>query len=295
MKSSVQAFIEYLEVYKRASANTMASYKRDLKNLQNYLLCLPGSVTLESVTGNQLNAYIRVLEESGRAVSTISRAMATYRAYYQFLLRRQLIEKDPSEVLITPKVEKKAPDILSFGEVTLLLEQPSCGDDKGIRDKAMLEVLYATGIRVTELIGLTIDDINITMGYLRCTPGKKERIIPIGQAAQLAMFKYLNGVREHMLKEGDEQALFVNFHGTPMSRQGFWKIIKSYAKKAGINKKITPHMLRHSFASHLVENGADLRSVQEMLGHASIASTQIYLKPGSQKLRDVYIKAHPRA
>ena len=203
--------------------------------------------------------------------------------------------KDPTEMLITPKIVKKAPEILSFAEIELLLAQPVESDDKGIRDKAMLELLYASGMRVTELIELKEEDINITMGYIHCASQKKERIIPIGQAAQLALFKYMTGSRGNMLKAEDEQTLFVNCLGASMSRQGFWKIIKGYARKAGIDNKITPHILRHSFASHLVENGADLRSVQEMLGHSSITTTQVYAKAAEGKLRDVYVKAHPRA
>ncbi len=295
MKANIQDFLEYLENYKHASSNTISSYRRDLILMFKYFEGVEQIQDLQDITGVQLNKYIRHLEKQGRARSTISRNMASIRSYFQYLLRRQVIDKDPTEMLVTPKVEKKMPTVLAFDEIELLLAQPSQVDDKGIRDKAMLELLYASGMRVTELIELQEDDINITMGYIRCACAKKERIIPIGQAAQLALFKYMNGVRENMVSESAESTLFVNCLGASMSRQGFWKIIKGYAKKAGIHKKITPHMLRHSFASHLVENGADLRSVQEMLGHSSITTTQVYTKMGDRKLRDVYIKAHPRA
>lgn len=295
MKTDLSEFLVYLKTFKQASDNTVASYNRDLTLMYRYFEGVDAVSDVKEITGVQLNRYIRYLEDQGRARSTISRNMASLRSYFQYLLRRQLITKDPTEMLVTPKIEKKAPEILSFGEIELLLAQPSESDDKGIRDKAMLELLYASGMRVTELIELEEKDINITMGYIHCTGQKKERIIPIGQAAQLALFKYMNGPRSNMIKIEGEGTLFVSCLGASMSRQGFWKIIKNYARKAGINKKITPHILRHSFASHLVENGADLRSVQEMLGHSSITTTQVYAKASEGKLRDVYVKAHPRA
>lgn len=295
MKAFVNQFLEYLGQVKGASENTIQSYRRDICQAMHFAESEYGVCAPDEVSSACLVAYIKELESKGRAVSTVSRNMASLRSFFQFLMRRNLISKDPTELLVTPKIEKKVPVVLSFEEIELLLNQPSEIDDKGIRDKAMLELLYASGIRVTELLELTEEDINITMGYIRCACNKKERIIPIGQAAQLALFKYINGVRNNMVRSGHEDTLFVSCLGESMSRQGFWKIIKSYAKKAGINKKITPHMLRHSFASHLVENGADLRSVQEMLGHSNISTTQIYAKMNNYKLRDVYIKAHPRA
>ena len=295
MKVDITDFLEYLKDFKRASDNTISSYRRDLTLMFRYFGERTELTDVKEITGVQLNKYIRHLENEGRAKSTISRNMASLRSYFQYLLRRQVIQKDPTEMLITPKIVKKAPEILSFAEIELLLAQPVESDDKGIRDKAMLELLYASGMRVTELIELKEEDINITMGYIHCASQKKERVIPIGQAAQLALFKYMTGSRGNMLKAEDEQTLFVNCLGASMSRQGFWKIIKGYARKAGIDNKITPHILRHSFASHLVENGADLRSVQEMLGHSSITTTQVYAKAAEGKLRDVYVKAHPRA
>lgn len=295
MKVDITDFLEYLKDIKRASDNTVSSYRRDLTLMFRYFDEKTELSEVQELTGVQLNKYIRHLEDEGKARSTISRNMASLRSYFQYLLRRQVIHKDPTEMLVTPKVKKKAPVILTFNEIELLLAQPIETDDKGIRDKAMLELLYASGMRVTELIELKEGDINITMGYIHCASPKKERVIPIGQAAQLALFKYMTGARGNMVKEEDERTLFVSCLGASMSRQGFWKIIKGYARKAGIEKKITPHILRHSFASHLVENGADLRSVQEMLGHSSITTTQVYAKAAEGKLRDVYVKAHPRA
>ncbi|MDA3845709.1 MAG: tyrosine recombinase, partial [Vallitaleaceae bacterium] len=230
-----------------------------------------------------------------KAPSTISRYVASIHSFFNYLYKKSLIKEDPSEVITSPKQNKKAPEILTMEEIELLLEQPKAVDKKGLRDKAMLELLYATGIRVSELINLSKDDLNIRMGYIRCSDKKKERIIPIGTPAKDALSKYVEYARSGMIKDPNDNTLFVSCLGHGMSRQGFWKIVKLYADKAGINKAITPHMLRHSFASHLVENGADLKSVQEMLGHSDIATTQIYAKMNTHRLKEVYAKAHPRA
>lgn len=295
MRLQTNHFLAYLKDIKGATSNTIQSYRRDIGQLLDFLEKDYKIVELNNIQGVHLNAYIQTLEKKNRAVSTISRNMSSFRSFFQYLLRRHIISVDPSELLVNPKYEAKIPIVLSFEEINLLLNQPNSLKDKGIRDKAMLEVMYASGMRVSELIQLKKDEVNITMGYIRCEHGKKERIIPIGQAAQLALFKYMNGAREKMIKEKDDTILFVNCLGKSMSRQGFWKIVKKYADKAGINKKITPRCLRHSFASHLVENGADLRSVQEMLGHSNVSTTQIYTKIKRGKLREVYTKAHPRA
>lgn len=294
MKNRLGDFLEYLEKVKGSSKNTVQSYSRDLNNLIAFLIT-NGAVALNKVTATHLNAYVMKLEKDGRAASTISRNIASIHSFFQYLFKLGIIEKDPSEVIIAPKIDKKAPEVLSFEEIELLLNQPSDINKKGIRDKAMLELLYATGIRVSELINLKQTDVNVSMGYLKCSDIKKERVIPIGQAAQYAITNYLRNARQVMVKDPNEALLFVNCLGNSMSRQGFWKIIKSYAVKAKINRKITPHILRHSFASHLVENGADLRSVQEMLGHSDISTTQIYAKMNNHKLKEVYAKAHPRA
>lgn len=294
MEKVAEAFLVYLEQVKGASKNTIQSYKRDLNHLMEYLVH-QDITDIKKVTATQLNAYIMKLEIEGRAASTISRNVASIHSFFQFLFKSGLIEKDSSEVISAPKIDKKMPKTLTLEEIELLLNQPTDSDNKGIRDKAMLELLYATGIRVSELINLKETDINIPMGYIKCSDEKKERIIPMGNIAQYALSNYIKVSRFAMVKNPDEEILFVNCLGNSMSRQGFWKIIKSYASKANINKKITPHILRHSFASHLVENGADLKSVQEMLGHSDISTTQVYAKMNNYKLREVYAKAHPRA
>ena len=255
------------------------------------------SGVLDPAKVNRTNvmAYVYELQKQHKAGATVSRNIASIRSFFQFLQRKGAVTENPAADLELPKVEKKVPEILSLEKVELLLEQPSGEEDKEVRDKAMLELLYATGIRVTELISLKVEDINLPLEYIRCGSDAKSRIIPIGAQAKFSLRRYLEKVREHMILRPDEETLFVNCNGKPMTRQGFWKIIKAYAKKAGIEEDITPHMLRHSFAAHLIENGADLRSVQEMLGHSDISSTQIYTKLTNQKLKNVYAKAHPRA
>ncbi|MBC7961126.1 MAG: site-specific tyrosine recombinase XerD [Vallitaleaceae bacterium] len=294
MEKAILEFLVYLEQIKGSSKNTIQSYKRDLIRLTQELE-EQGITDYKKVTSTLLNAFVMKLEKEGRASSTISRSIASIHSFFQFLFKSGMIDKDPSEVINAPKIDKKAPKTLTLEEVDLLLNQPTDVDNKGIRDKAMLELLYATGIRVSELINLKETDINIPMGYIKCSDEKKERIIPIGNVAQYALSHYIKTSRYAMVKNPEEKNMFVNCLGSSMSRQGFWKIIKAYASKANINKKITPHILRHSFATHLIENGADLRSVQEMLGHSDISTTQVYAKMNNHKLREVYAKAHPRA
>jgi integrase/recombinase XerD len=240
--------------------------------------------------------YLNNLQTKGRAVSTISRNLAAIKSFYQYLVRERYLEKDPAAHLESPKLEKKLPKILTITEVEELLKQPNTFLPTGLRDKAMLELLYATGIRVSELISLNISDINLDMGYIKCYgKGAKERIVPLGSIAAKCVQDYINKGRPKLVRTYEEPALFVNHHGNRLTRQGFWKIIKKYAQEANINKEITPHTLRHSFATHLLENGADLRSVQEMLGHADISTTQIYTHVTKNRLKEVYDKAHPRA
>jgi integrase/recombinase XerD len=293
MKDTVSKFLDFLKTEKGSSENTVASYRRDVSNLIDYLES--NSISLNKINNTNLNTYIMYLEKKGRAPSTISRNVASIHCYFGYLYKNKIINQDPSSNLISPKIEKRLPEVLSMEEVDILLSQPNDNNCKGIRDKAMLEALYATGIRVSELISLKKDDININLGYIRCNDNKKERIIPLGQVAKDAVKRYIAEARTIMVKDPHEEILFVSCLGHRMSRQGFWKIVKSYANKAGINKKITPHILRHSFATHLVENGADLRSVQEMLGHSDISTTQIYAQMSNNRLKDVYSKAHPRA
>ena len=241
-----------------------------------------------------MEGYVKYLEDSKFAAATVSRNIASIKAFYHYMVHENIIAEDISEELKAPKIEKKIPEIMSPDEVVRLLEQPSGNTHKEIRDKAMLELLYATGIRVTELITLRISDVNMPMGFILCRDRNKERVIPFGTEAKSALARYLNGTRDEMLENKTSDVLFANCSGQPMSRQGFWKLIKYYAKKADIKADITPHTLRHSFAAHLVENGADLRSVQEMLGHSDISTTQIYANLNHSHIREVYAKAHPR-
>lgn len=294
MNDGLLRFISYLINTKGASKNTVLSYERDLKKLINYLN-EENIVNFEEVNYSELELYISVLQKDGKASSTISRNIASIKAFFNFLIVEKIITDDPTLYLKAPKVEKKAPLILTTEEIDLLFKQPNLENVKGIRDKAMLELLYATGIRVSELINLTVDDINLNLGYIRCEDQKRQRIIPFGSAAKESLQLYLLNARRIMLKDKEQQSLFVSCLGHPMSRQGFWKIIKYYKDKAGIDRKITPQMLRHSFATHLVQNGADLKAVQEMLGHSDISTTQVYAKLNRDRINLEYLKAHPRA
>ena len=293
MEEQIQAFIAYLHNVKGTSRNTELSYQRDLKKLESFLK-LQGIGEVEQITATALNSYVRHLEQEQFKAATISRNIASVRAFCHFLLREKIVAADLSENLKAPRVEKKVPGVLSLEEVEKLLEQPGRENPKEIRDRAMLELLYATGIRVSELIGLTLEDVNMQMSYIICHDRTKERAVPFGSKAREALTEYFFTARSSMQKDPEEKALFVNCSGKPMSRQGFWKLVKAYAHKAGITEEITPHTLRHSFAAHLVANGADLRSVQEMLGHSDIATTQVYARMNRNHIREVYAKAHPR-
>ena len=296
MEEVVEKYAVYLRDLKGASENTILSYQRDLRHFIRFLKD-SGVKKIQDVNRTNITAYLLNLQKRGRSTSTISRNIASIRSFFQFLQKTNVIQEDLTQDLESPKIEKKLPEILSIQEVDLLLRQPNEKDLKGIRDKAMLEVLYATGIRVSELICLEESDVNLTLEYIKCTDSNhsRERIIPLGASAVKALRLYLEKVRFAMIRDPKESALFVNCNGKPMTRQGFWKIIKVYSKKANINKEITPHMLRHSFAAHLVANGADLQSVQEMLGHSDISTTQIYAQLNRNRLKEVYLKAHPRA
>lgn len=293
MEKEISAFITYLHNVKNTSGNTEMSYKRDLEKVQHFMEGR-GIKETKAVTAQDLADYVKYLEDNKFAAATVSRNIASLKAFYHYLLQEGILLEDITDKLKAPKIEKKAPEIMSPDEVVRLLEQPSGDSPKEIRDKAMLELLYATGIRVTELITLNLSDVNMQMNFILCRDRNKERIIPFGAAAKNAMARYLNGTREEMLENKASEVLFANCSGQPMSRQGFWKLIKHYAKKADIQADITPHTLRHSFAAHLVENGADLRSVQEMLGHSDISTTQIYANLNHNHIREVYAKAHPR-
>lgn len=295
MDKLIERFVHYLAVERGLALNTLESYQRDLMAYASFLS--RNSITDPNQTRRaNIIAFLAELQRKGRATATISRNLASMRAFYGFLLRDGLIDTDPTTNLESPKIDKRLPKVLSVGEVESLLESPDCGTVAGIRDKAMLELLYATGIRVSELVSLNLTDVNLNMGFLKCYgKGSKERIIPLGSVSLKAVSEYVMRSRVKLLRDREEESLFLNHHGQRLSRQGFWKIIKKYATAAVIDKEITPHTLRHSFATHLLENGADLRSVQEMLGHADISTTQIYTHLTKSRLKEVYAKTHPRA
>jgi integrase/recombinase XerD len=295
MDGYVDQFINYLAVERGLAQNTLESYGRDLRQFTKYLQT--GHMDLlQDSSRTTILTYLDSLQSRGRAMSTISRNLAAIKSFYQYMVRERYLEKDPAATMESPKLEKKLPRILTIGEVEQLLKQPDGLLPTGLRDKAMLELLYATGIRVSELISLNISDVNLELGYIKCYgKGAKERIVPLGSIAARCVQEYLNKGRGKMVRSYEEPALFVNHHGNQLTRQGFWKIIKKYASEANIEKEITPHTLRHSFATHLLENGADLRSVQEMLGHADISTTQIYTHVTNKHLKEVYDRTHPRA
>ena len=295
MEEAIQKFIKYLHKTRKASANTEMSYRRDLEKLYRFLNGEPGITAWENVTTTNLNSYMLYMEEQKYASSSISRSVASIRSFFHYLDKRNLIPDNPADELKPPKVEKKLPDILSVYEVDLLLDQPNRETSKGLRDRAMLELLYATGIRVSELISLRLNDVNLKMNYISCAERAKERAVPFGSAAREALTEYLEKARNTFPMAQESDILFTNVSGRQMSRQGFWKLLKGYAALAGIERDITPHTLRHSFAAHMIENGADLKSVQEMLGHSDISSTQIYVNMNRGKMRNVYEKAHPRS
>lgn len=294
MLDFIQAYENYLTKVKHASKNTVFSYMRDIRQFNSWLSNVENVELLEATQLN-MNAYMMHLESEGRSSATRSRCLASLKNFYLYLVSSGFIEKNPVTDIHIERGEKKLPQILNGREIELLLSQPVCVDAKGYRDKAMLEVMYATGIRVSELIELDLDDVNLDAGVIKCSSGKKSRMIPLYPAALRALSIYVRDIRSSMLAEPDERALFVNVNGTRMSRQGFWKILKHYQSTAHIEKEITPHTLRHSFAVHLLENGADIGSLQELMGHSDISSTQMYTQMVNQKLKSVYEKCHPKA
>ena len=290
----IARFGEYLSKEKQASRNTVSSYLRDITQFAGYLHNYHGA-DLRAADSDMVRGYMEWMQGRGRSAASITRFLASAKSFYGYMISVGEMTTDPAHGVAAAKVERKYPEILTAKEVELFLEQPQCVDAKGFRDHAMLELLYATGIRVSELIALNVGDLNLAAGFVRCSNGKKERIIPLYHGAIRALQDYIKGIRPQLIADTEETALFVNMNGERMSRQGFWKIIKHYQEKAGIQKDITPHTLRHSFAAHLLENGADLHAIQEMLGHADISSTQIYTHVVKNQLKDVYQKAHPRA
>ena len=293
MERQLKYFFDFLENDKKLSDNTLQSYKRDLKQFRRYIEAC--EVSYNHVKEEDIKDYIRELQENGKKASSISRCIASIRSFYQFVLKRKKIKVDPTANIQSPKIEKRVPSVLTSKEVELLLDQPKDVDLKGTRDKAMLEFAYATGMRVTEIISLNIEDVNLEEGYVICKTGSKERNIPLGTMSLNALKEYVEDARDVLIKNENEHALFVNINGGRLTRQGFWKIIKYYKEQAHITKDITPHVLRHSFATHLLQNGADLKAIQTMLGHSDISSTQIYMQFQDEGIKDIYKKAHPRA
>ena len=289
----IARYEEYLVREKHASQNTVSSYLRDISQFADYLQAR-GPELLE-VTAETVQSYMDWMLSRGKSAASVTRFLASVKSFYNFQIFSGKVKANPAKGVAAAKAERKYPKILTSKEVDLFLEQPQCVDAKGFRDHAMLELLYATGIRVSELITLDLEDLNLAAGFIHCSSKGKERIIPLYRTAVKALQDYAWKIRPQLIADEEETALFVNMNGERMSRQGFWKIIKYYQEKAGIEKEITPHTLRHSFAVHLLENGADLRSIQEMLGHADISSTQIYTHVVKGNLKDVYQKAHPRA
>jgi len=293
---AVEDFFHYLQIERGLSENTIISYRRDLSQYVHFLKENRQKLEWKSVNRNDIAGFLYELKENGRSSATIARATSSLRAFHQFLIREQLVDHDASLHIETPKLARMLPDVLNMDEVEKLLNYDG-SEPLEIRNKAMLELIYATGLRVSEMTSLKVTDVHLTMGFVRCLgKGNKERIIPLGNLAKAALHQYIETARPHLIKKNQaETILFVNRLGKPLSRQGFWKILKTIALQMGLSKNITPHTLRHSFATHLLENGADLRAVQEMLGHADISTTQIYTHVTKTRLKDMYTQYHPRA
>lgn len=293
MDKAIKKFLEFIKVDKKLSKNTLESYQRDILQYKEYIT--ENNINYVNVKNEDIINYLEYLHTINKKSSTISRHLASIRLFYQYLAKSKIVKEDPTKGIQSPKIEKKAPSVLSSQEVSLLLDQPKGEDLKSIRDKAMLEIAYATGMRVTEIISLNISDIDLTNSSVTCKTENKQRIIPLGKMSLHALQEYMETARLNMIKDDNEQALFVNVNGKRLTRQGFWKIIKYYKEQAHISKEITPHVLRHSFATHLLQNGADLKSIQSMLGHSDISSTQVYMQFQDDSLKNIYKKAHPRA
>ena len=293
MEKQIKQFLDFLQNEKRVSNNTLQSYSRDIYQYENYLS--QNHINYLKVDAKQINDYLKHLQAVGKKTSTVSRNLASIRSFYQYLIRIKKIKRDPTENIQSPKVEKRVPSVLTSEEVEKLLSQPKDVDLKGTRDKAMLEFAYATGMRVTEIISLDLEDVNLEDGFITCRSVNKQRNVPIGSISMASLREYINDARPIMIRDENEKALFVNVNGKRLTRQGFWKIVKFYKEQAHITKDITPHVLRHSFATHLLQNGADLRAIQTMLGHSDISSTQVYMQFQDTGLKEIYKKTHPRA
>ncbi|WP_419894962.1 site-specific tyrosine recombinase XerD [Macrococcus psychrotolerans] len=295
MQEIIDEFLHFIMIEKGLSENTIAAYRRDLNHYKKFLEeSHIGSI--DNIDRFTISLFLGKLKDDGKSSKTLARITASVRGFHQFALREKYAVKDPTIILEPPKFERKLPDILTVEEVDIFLSSPDTSKVTGRRDQAMLELLYATGMRVSELINLDVEDVNTVMGFVKVTgKGNKERIVPIGTHMIKLMDAYIANTRHKMLKKEMTDSLFLNFHGKRMTRQGFWKIMKQVQAESGIQKRLTPHTLRHSFATHLLENGADLRAVQEMLGHADISSTQLYTHIDTKQIREVYKNTHPRA
>ena len=293
MKRESDAFISYMHEKRETSANTEAAYTRDLRKLMEYVQ-QQDLTSFTQVNAGHLQAYVRELEAQGRKAAMILRLIASAKAFFNWKINEGMRTDNPAMGLKAPKIEKKPPEILSEEEIARLLDQPSSCAPKELRDKAMMELLYATGLHVSELISLELDDVNLPMEYVTCRDGHKERTVPFGATAKCALERYLEKSRPQLVGDANCKLLFTNCSGEPMSRQGFWKIVKYYGKQAGLKGEITPHTLRHSFAAHLLGNGADLKAVQDLMGHSDISTTQVYMQLSNRKIREVYKNAHPR-
>ncbi len=294
MKEKIVEFIEYMGSVKKGTKNTIESYKRDLFKMADFFE-KNDLTNIEKVTSTNINSYILFLEKQGKSPSTITRNISSMKSCFHFMLSKGYIENEPTEMITPPKTVKKEVGINSISTIEKLLNQPKIKSPIGMRDKAMLEVLYATGMRVSEITDIKLKDLNLNMEYIICNNSKKERIVPFGKNAKSALSKYLKNGRQALVKDKHCDYLFVNCHGSQLSRQGFWKMLKEYAKTANIDEDITPHSLRHSFGAHLVANGADLKAVKEMMGHSDIASTQVYINISGTNIREIYEKSHPRS
>ena len=293
MEKQVKLFLDFLKDDKKLSDNTLQSYRRDIEQYEKYVS--DNKINYLKVTEETILEYMEFLREENKKESTISRSLASIRSFYQYLIRVKKIKKDPTMTIESPKISKRTPNILTSKEVELLLDQPKDVDLKGTRDKAMLEFAYATGMRVTEMISLDIDDVKLDEGYVVCRGRSKSRNIPLGSMSLKALKEYIDDARPYLIRDESEEALFVNVNGTRLTRHGFWKILKYYKEQAHIEKDITPHVLIHSFATHLLQNGADLKAIQTMLGHSDISSTQVYMQFQDPGIKNEYKKAHPRA
>ncbi|PTG56326.1 site-specific tyrosine recombinase XerD [Staphylococcus chromogenes] len=295
MQDVVDEYLRFIQIEKGLSENTIAAYRRDLNHYLNYLAAQKIS-NLDFIDRQIVQQWFGVLHDEGRSTKSIARFTSTIRSFHQFALREKYAAKDPTVLIETPKYERKLPDVLSIDEIDLLLTTPETSKNNGYRDRTMLELLYATGIRVSELINIEVEDVNLLMGFIKVFgKGNKERIIPLGETVIELLKTYIENVRPQLLKKQVTHTLFLNMQGKPLTRQGIWKIIKQTGAKAGIQKRLTPHTLRHSFATHLLENGADLRAVQEMLGHSDISTTQLYTHVSKTQIRKMYQQYHPRA